>query len=118
MEETFKRFLIGYVSAGHTLTDEAQDELEFLANEYVDSIERQFCFTSNATDLFLYYLREFMSEANQNLFNLSFDEKRYITHLEGWIKRLASIGYYGFDVYKHYEEVMTYINGLNPKERQ
>ena len=78
MKESFKDFLIDYVSDGQKLPEDAMNELEFLANEFVfTSLEPQFYFSSNATDYFLYYIKEYMCESNQSFFNLTFDENRY-----------------------------------------
>ena len=89
MEDTFKRFLVGYVSAGHTLDDSAQEELEDLADKFVKSVYPQYIFTSNATDLFVHDLRQEMSIDNQSFFKLSFNESRYVKHLEDWIRYLS-----------------------------
>ena len=37
LKDYFKQFLHGYISAGHTVWDESEDEVKRLTDEFVDS---------------------------------------------------------------------------------
>jgi len=102
MEETFKCFLIGYVSAGHTVDREAIDELANLTDEFINWLDPHYCFTENATSTYLEFLDENMSDTNKHFFgNMLFDKCRYVDNLEKWIKHLikrkVSKGFVGID---------------------
>ena len=88
MEEAFKDFLIGYVVAGHTVDDNVMNEMNELTNQFVDSLYAEYYFTSDATELFIDFLEENLSEENKHWFPLRYDKYRYIRTLEGWIKHL------------------------------
>ena len=98
MEETFKSFLIGYVSAGHTVDREAMDELINLTDQFINWLDPHYCFTENATTTYLEFLEENMSDANKHFFCLVFDKCRYVDFLEKQIKRCISFGVW--DMYK------------------
>ena len=91
MEDKFKRFLVGYVSAGHTLDDSAQEELENLAYEFVNWLDPHYLFTENAISTFIEFLDERLSDENKHWFPLRFDKCRYVEHLEKWIRRLLKV---------------------------
>ena len=88
MEETFKRFLIGYVSAGHTVDQDVIDELSNLTDEFINWLDPHYCFTENATSAYIEFLDENLSESNRHWFPLRFDKCRYVDMLEKWIKHL------------------------------
>ena len=90
MKETFRQFLVGYVSAGHTVDESIMDELRTLSDEFVQSIYPGYYFTSNATDLFIEFLNERLSDENRHWFPLRFNEERYIDMLENWIKYIIN----------------------------
>ena len=92
METTFKRFLIGYVSAGHTLDDEAEDELNNLTDQFINWLDPHYLFTENATSTYIEFLDENMSEANKHFFKFKFNKCRYVDFLEKWIKHLIAHG--------------------------
>ena len=91
MEETFKRFLIGYVVAGHTLDDEAEDELNNLTNDFINWLDPRFCFTENAVSTYIEFLDERLSDENRHWFPIRFDKDRYVDLLEKWIRHLVKI---------------------------
>ena len=97
MEETFKSFLIGYVSAGHTVDREAMDELINLTDQFINWLDPHYCFTENATTTYLEFLEENMSDANKHFFCLVFDKCRYVDFLEKWIKHLIAHGVWDLD---------------------
>ena len=91
MEKTFKRFLIGYVSAGHTLDDEAEDELNNLTNDFINGLDPRFCFTENAVSTYIEFLDERLSDENRHWFPIRFDKDRYVDLLEKWIRHLVKV---------------------------
>ena len=88
MEKTFKRFLVGYVAAGHTTTEEAMKELNTISKEFVKTLKPDYLFTSNAVEMFEEVLEESISEENKGFFGYKFDKWRYIQLLEDWIRHL------------------------------
>ena len=86
MKDAFKTFLIGYISAGHTLDDDAQNEINDLTNQFVDGIFPDYCFTSTAVKFYVEYLDENLSEETKSFVPVRFNERRYIKTLESWIK--------------------------------
>ena len=84
MEKTFKRFLVGYVAAGHTVTEEAMKELNTISKEFVKTLKPDYLFTSNAVEMF----EESISEENKGFFVYEFDKCRYTQYLENWIRYL------------------------------
>ena len=92
MEETFKRFLTGYVSARHTVDREAMDELINLTDQFINWLDPQYCFTENAVSTYIEFLDDNMSEANKHFFPLRFDKCRYVDFLEKWIRHLIAHG--------------------------
>ena len=89
--DAFKRFLVGYVSAGHTLDDSAQEELENIAYEFVNWLDSNYLFTEQGTRVYIEFLDERLSDENRHWFPLRFDKDRYIRHLEKWIRHLVKI---------------------------
>ena len=87
MDNVFKCFLIGYVSAGHTVDKCAMDELFDLASDFVKNIHPSYYFTSYAVELFIDYIQTNMSQTNRHFFVFQFNESRYVEHLENLLKR-------------------------------
>lgn len=90
MEEQYSDFLITYVSAGHTMTLEADNELDHLTEQFINWLDPLYCFTENALETYIEFLDEKMSETNRHFFVFRYDKYRYIQHLENWIKHLIN----------------------------
>ena len=88
MEDSFKKFLIGYVSAGHTVDDSVMEELNALTNEFINWLDPNYLFTENAIGAYIEFLKERLSDENRHWFPLRFDKHRYIDCLVNWIKYL------------------------------
>ena len=89
--DAFSDFLIGYVTAGHTVDDEVMKELNSLTNEFINNIYSDYFFTENATGAYIEFLDERLTDENRHWFPLRFDESRYVKHLEQWIRSLLKI---------------------------
>ena len=90
MANIFKNFLIGYVSAGHTVDDDVMEELNTLTNEFINNLYSCYFFTEQGTGAYIEFLDERLSEKNRHWFPLRFDKSRYVKHLEKWIKHLIN----------------------------
>ena len=90
MEDQFSDFLDTYVSAGHTVTLEADDELDHLTEQFINWLDPCYVFTETATETYIEFLDEKMSETNRHFFVFRFDRDRYIRHLENWIRQLIN----------------------------
>ena len=90
MEETFHDFLFGYVAAGHTMDTDANDELNRLTKEFINWLDPGYIFTETATETYIEFLDEKMSETNRHFFVFRFDRDRYVRHLENWIRHLIN----------------------------
>ena len=90
MEETFKRFLIGYVSAGHTVDDSVLEELDRLTDEYIKGFYSDYqYFTEDSVRFYLEVLEWNLSDDNKHWFPLRYDRQRYVNCLVNWIKKLS-----------------------------
>ena len=86
MKEAFKTFLIGYLIAGHTLDDNAQNEFNDLTNQFIDVVHPDHYFTSIAVEFYIDYLDQNLTEETKSFIPVKFNERRYIKTLESWIK--------------------------------
>ena len=80
--DRFKRFLINYVSVGHTYTDEAMNELEYLTNLYMVSLSLKNYYTEHTVIVYCNYLDDNMSEENHDFFHYYWNKDRYIKMTE------------------------------------
>ena len=90
MKEAFKTFLIGYLTAGHTVDDDVMEELNHFTDWFVSVIHEKHFFTSEAVEIYIEDLDQAISEKNRHWFPLEFNERRYIKTLESWIKNLVN----------------------------
>ena len=88
LKEKFKQFLIGYVSAGHTVTIEAMDELERLTDDFLNERDTDVYFRDIVVEAYCEEMNEKLSDENKHFFGSYYDETRYIQHLENYIRRL------------------------------
>ena len=89
LKNYFKQFLHGYISAGHTVWDDSEEEAKRLIDEFVDNnFDDEDCFTYNAMNDFFYHMELSMSEDYQDLYTLYYDENRYRDLLEKYMRRV------------------------------
>ena len=88
LEEKFKQFLIGYVSAGHTYTDEAMDELERLTDDFLNERDTDAYFRDIVVKAYCEEMNEKLSDENKHFSHCYYNKTRYIQHLEGYIKHI------------------------------
>ena len=96
IKKIFKQFVLGYISAGHTATVEAEKELKRLIDECVDSIyniNNDNCFTFHAMYDVLDYVKHNLSDENEGFYisSCEMNNYKYNRLLENWIKHLATI---------------------------
>ena len=84
--DAFNDFLIGYVTAGHTVDDDVMEELNKLTDEFINAIYSDYLFTENATGAYIEFLDQRLTDKNRHWFPLRFDMDRYVNHLEKWIR--------------------------------
>ena len=77
INECFKDFLIGYVSAGHTTTSKAMKELNELTEKFVNNLPEHYCFKIDFVKLYCEHMLEIMSEENKGFFHFYFEKRRY-----------------------------------------
>ena len=103
IENKFKQFLIGYVSAGHTVTSEAMEELERLTDDFIDNTYPDYYFRDITVENYCEEMNEKLSDNNKHYFHCYYNETRYIKQLEDYIKHIID---------KHYFNVSTMKNNL------
>ena len=82
----FKRFLIGYVSNGATVTNSALKEIDKLTDEFLDDIIADYYFNEITVIDYVESMRERLSDKNVGFFKLGYRKRYYIDALEKYIK--------------------------------
>ena len=89
IKEYFKQFLYGYISAGHTVDDEAEKEAKHLTTEYVyDVLDDEDCFKYPVLCDYVSYMYDRLNDDYIELFTLYCNERRYSHLLEKYIQHL------------------------------
>ena len=92
MEDYYFQFLTGYVSAGHTVTREAMNDLNNITNEFISivysDLNRDCFFTIDELKYYLEVLEWTLQDENKHYFHLCFDKQRYIECLIDLIRML------------------------------
>ena len=92
MEETFRQFLVDYVSSKQTVNQEAMDDLNRITDEYINggysTLDRNKFFTKYELKFYLEVLDMNLQDDNKHFFWLSYDKQRYIECLIDMIKLL------------------------------
>ena len=74
MEDYYFQFLIGYVSAGHTGTNKAMNDLHNITNEYISGVySNPNCYDFFTTDELKFYLEVLewnLQDENKHYFHL------------------------------------------------
>ena len=87
MTNYFKQFLIGYVSAGHTISDEAHEEIKKLTTNFINIIDKENYYREIALHQYFEYLKEHMSDENIGFFHLYFNENRYKNIMSSYLRK-------------------------------
>ena len=90
IKELFKHFVFEYISAGHTQTDESEQELKQLISESVDTINDEDCFTEATLSYIIYYVEHHITDENKGFYHYDFSHFCYMLQLEQYIKHIIS----------------------------
>ena len=89
IKDYFKQFLHGYISAGHTVWDESEEEVKRLTDEFVDSLRRDdYCFDYAVLCDYVAYIDNNLNEDYKGLYTLYCHHGRYRDLLEKYIRHL------------------------------
>ena len=86
IKELFKKFVFGYIAAGHTQTDESEAELKQWIDKFVDTCNEEDCFDRNTMFDILDYVEEHMTDDNKSFYRYNLNDFTYTCHLEHYIK--------------------------------
>ena len=86
IKDLFKQFVLGYIAAGHTQTDESESELKRLIAEWCDGLHDENCFDRCSMYDILDYVEHNISDDNKFLYSYNFHEYKYTSLLEKYIK--------------------------------
>ena len=89
IKDYFKQFLRGYISAGHTVWDDSEEEVKRLTDEFVDTLcNDDDCFTYAIFSDYIAYIDENLNEEYKGLYTLYCSHGRYRDLLEDYLKHL------------------------------
>ena len=89
IKDYFKQFLHGYISAGHTVWDDSEEEVKRLTDEFVDSLRNDDdCFTYPIFCDYIAYIDDNLNEDYKGLYTLYCSHSRYSNLLEDYLKHL------------------------------
>ena len=89
IKDYFKQFLHGYISAGHTVWDDSEEEVKRLIDEFVDSLSSDdYCFTYPIFSDFIGYIEDNLSDDYKRLYTIEAHYGRYVALLEDYLKHL------------------------------
>ena len=97
IKEVFKRFVHGYISSGHTVWDESEEEVKRLIDEWVESyIDEDCCFTFYSIRGTIDYVKQNISDDYKQLYNFNFDDykQRYTSLLEKYLKHYIHLTHF------------------------
>ena len=90
-KELFKKFVFGYISAGHTQTDESIKELKQLIAKFVDTCDDEDCFDRNTMIDILNYVKKHISDENKGFYHYCLNDYHYYFQLEDYIKYIIKV---------------------------
>lgn len=93
IKEVFKRFVHGYISSGHTVWDESEEEVKRLIDEWVESYFDEDCFTFYSIRGTIDYVENNICDDYKQLYNFNFDEQRYTSQLEKYLKHYIHLNF-------------------------
>lgn len=89
IKDYFKQFLHGYISAGHTVWDDSEEEVKRLTDEFVDTLRNDDdCFTYPILCDYIAYIDDNLNEDYKGLYTLYCSHSRYSNLLEDYLKHL------------------------------
>ncbi len=89
IKDYFKQFLHGYISAGHTVWDDSEEEVKQLTDEFVDSLRNDDdCFTYPIFCDYIAFIDDNLNEDYKRLYTLYCNHSRYTDLLEDYLKHL------------------------------
>ena len=89
IKDYFKQFLHGYISAGHTVWDESEEEVKRLTDEFVDSLRRDdYCFDYAVFCDYIAYIDNNLNDDYKRLYTLYCNHSRYCSLLEDYMRHL------------------------------
>lgn len=75
--DKFIKFLIGYTCDWHTTTDELNETLQRITEEYVSHLPTDAYYTTRTLKRYLYLLNQILNEDLKGFITLRFNEVRY-----------------------------------------
>ena len=86
LQELWKQFLHGYISAGNTVWEESEEEVKRLTDEFVKDFNDEDCFNSAFIYDYVDYIENNLSDDYKRLYTLYFDLHRYTYQLKKYIR--------------------------------
>ena len=86
IKEVFKRFVHGYISSGHTVWDESEEEVKRLIDEWVESYFDEDCFTFYSIRGTIDYVENNICDEYKGLYHYDYNQKQYIDLLQKYLK--------------------------------
>ena len=90
VKELFKRFVFGYISSGHTQTEESEEELKRLIVEFINTIDDEDCFTYPALCDIIAYVEHNISDENKGFYHYWANKHSYRDQLEKFIRYIIN----------------------------
>ena len=91
IKEYWKQFLHGYISAGHTVWDEPEEEVKRLTDEFMEGLNDEDCFNAALIYDYVDYIQDNLSDDYKRLYTLYYDQHRYMYQLEKYIRHLFNV---------------------------
>ena len=89
IKDYFKQFLHGYISAGHTVWDDSEEEVKRLTDEFVDSLRSDdYYFDYAVVCDYIAYIDDNLNDDYKGLYTLECSHGRYSSLLEDYLKHL------------------------------
>jgi len=91
IKDIFKKFVFGFISAGHTQTEESRTELKRLIDEWCNDLQDEDCFERKTMFDILDYVEHNISDENKSLYHYNLNDFTYTCDLEKYIKYAINI---------------------------
>ena len=88
IKDYWKQFLHGYISHGHTVWDETEEEVKRLTDEFVEDRTDEYCFHDTVIYNYVNYIERNLSDDYKRLYTLRYDPSRYVYLLERYIRHI------------------------------
>ena len=80
-KDLFKKFVFGFIAAGHTQTEESEAELKQWINKFVDTLNEEDCFDRNTMFDILVYVENHMTDDNKSFYHYNLNDFTYTCDL-------------------------------------